>query len=95
MPLQEDARALDILRGVDAGALQRCNDTVRLGLVLQVLHPRLALLQLLPFIERQVALLDVLEDAVLLVVLALSRNRLILQRFNAIEDEWIDRIELR
>jgi hypothetical protein len=38
MPLQEDARALDILRGVDAGALERCDDTVRLGLVLQGLH---------------------------------------------------------
>jgi hypothetical protein len=24
MPVQEDARALDILRGVDAGALERC-----------------------------------------------------------------------
>jgi hypothetical protein len=42
MPLQEDARALDILRGVDAGALERCDDTVRLGLVLQGLHVSLA-----------------------------------------------------
>jgi hypothetical protein len=29
MPLQEDAPALDILRGVDAGAFERCDDTVR------------------------------------------------------------------
>ena len=66
MLLQEDAPALDILRGVDAGALERCDDTVRLGLVLQVLHARLALQQLLGFGEVQVATLDALEDAVLL-----------------------------
>src|SRR5438445_12608463 len=70
MLLQEDAPALDILRGVDAGALERCDDTVRLGLVLQVLHARLALQQLLGFGEVQVATLDALEDAVLLGVLA-------------------------
>src|SRR6266496_2542497 len=70
MLLQEDARALDILRGVDAGALERCDDTVRLGLVLQVLHARLALQQLLGFIEVELARLDALEDAVLLGVLA-------------------------
>src|SRR4029079_11374792 len=70
MLLQEDARALDILRGVNAGAFQRCDDTVRLGPVLQVLHAGLALQQLLAFGEVQVALLDALEDAVLLGVLA-------------------------
>src|SRR3954454_15795584 len=70
MLLQEDARALDILRGVDAGAFQRCNETVRLGLVLQVLDSLLALLEFQGFIEVQVALLDALEDAVLLGVLA-------------------------
>ena len=70
MPLQEDAPALDILRGVDAGALERCDDTVRLGLVLQILHAGLTLQQLLGFVEVQIALLHALEDAVLLGVLA-------------------------
>ena len=69
MLLQEDAPALDILRRMNGGALERCDDTVRLGLVLQVLHPRLALQQLLGFGEVQVAALDTLEDAVLLGVL--------------------------
>src|SRR3954467_5652780 len=71
MLLQEDARALDVLRGVDAGALERCNDTAaRFRLVLQVLDSLLALLDLCGFIEVQLALLDALEDAVLLGVLA-------------------------
>jgi hypothetical protein len=71
MPLQEDARALDVLRGVDAGALERCNDTAaRFRLVLQVLDSLLAPLEFQGFIEVQVALLDALEDAVLLGVLA-------------------------
>ena len=72
MPLQEDARALDVLRGVDAGALERCNDTAaRLspgssGSWISLLAP----LEFQGFIEVQVALLDALEDAVLLGVLA-------------------------
>ena len=70
MLLQEDARALDILRDMDADALERCDDTVRLGLVLQVPHARLALQQLLCFVEVEFTRLDALEDAVLLGVLA-------------------------
>jgi hypothetical protein len=48
--------------------LERCDDTVRFGLVLEVLHARLALL--LGFVEVEATRLDVLEDAVLLGVLA-------------------------
>src|SRR3954466_450700 len=71
MLLQEDARALDVLRGVDAGALERCNDTAaRFRLVLQVLDSLLALLEFQGCIEVQFALLDAVEDAVLLGVLA-------------------------
>ena len=70
MPLQEDARALDVLRGADAGAFERRDDAVGLDLVFKVLHAGLTLQQLLTFIERQVALLNALEDAVLLGVLA-------------------------
>jgi hypothetical protein len=71
MPLQEDARALDILRGVDAGALERCNDTAaRFRLVLHVLNSLLAPLEFQGFVEGQVALLNAPEDAVLLGVLA-------------------------
>src|SRR2546423_9946367 len=71
MLLQEDARALDILRGVDAGALERCNDTAaRFRLVLQVLDSLLAPLEFQSLMEAQVAILDTLENAVLLGVLA-------------------------
>jgi hypothetical protein len=49
---QEDARALDILRSADAGAFQRCDDTVRPGLVPEVLYARLALQQLLQRFNR-------------------------------------------
>jgi hypothetical protein len=41
---------MDILRGVDACALQRCDNTVGLGLIRQVLHTGLAPLQLQGFV---------------------------------------------
>ena len=70
MLLDEDARALNRLRGVDARTFERRDEAVGLGLVFQVLHMGLAVRQLLAFVEADAAPHDAVVDAVLLGVLA-------------------------
>ena len=68
MLLQEDPRALDILRGVDARAFDRRDDAVRL--VLQFIHMDRTLHQLLVFVEADAARPDAVVDELRLGVLS-------------------------
>src|SRR5262249_22624991 len=68
--LDEDARALNVLRGVDAQPLERSDDGVSLGLVFQVLHVGLALYQLHRFRRGQTTGRHAVGDAMRLRVLA-------------------------
>jgi len=70
MLLEEDPRALDVLRGVNARAFERRDEAVGLGLVFQVLHMGLTLRQLLAFGEADASRIDAVVDAMRLGVLA-------------------------
>src|SRR5262249_41179027 len=68
--LDEDARALNGLRGVDACTFTKRDDAVGLGLVFQVLHVSLALGELDGLGQGQLARHRTVDDALLLGVLA-------------------------